>query len=417
MSQMRATFNNQQGESLAGVLEMPSGAIKSYALFAHCFTCSKNNPAATWIARALANQGIAVLRFDFTGLGDSTGEFSHTNFSSNVQDLLAAAQYLEQQYVAPSLLIGHSLGGSAVLAAAQELPTVKAIATIGAPATAVHLKHLFADSYHQLTQRSSVEVQLGGRTFNIRRQFIDDLEKYNSVAHIEVLNKALLIFHSPADKVVSIDEAARIYTAARHPKSFVSLDHADHMLSDSRDAHYVADVLSAWVSRYLTAEETVAKDDSHGESVIQPGSVIVRECDKKFMREILTSHHRLISDEPIAMGGADLGLNPYELLLAALGSCTSMTLRMYANHKQIDLQDIQVELHHDRIHANDCAGCDEHPQQVDVITRVIQLNGNLDEKQRTRLLEIANACPVHKTLNNKIQINTSLMDVQDDAIR
>ncbi len=414
---MRATFNNQQGESLAGVLEMPSGAIKSYALFAHCFTCSKNNPAATWIARALANQGIAVLRFDFTGLGDSTGEFSHTNFSSNVQDLLAAAQYLEQQYVAPSLLIGHSLGGSAVLAAAQELPTVKAIATIGAPATAVHLKHLFADSYHQLTQRSSVEVQLGGRTFNIRRQFIDDLEKYNSVAHIEVLNKALLIFHSPADKVVSIDEAARIYTAARHPKSFVSLDHADHMLSDSRDAHYVADVLSAWVSRYLTAEETVAKDDSHGESVIQPGSVIVRECDKKFTREILTSHHRLISDEPIAMGGADLGLNPYELLLAALGSCTSMTLRMYANHKQIDLLDIQVELHHDRIHANDCAGCDEHPQQVDVITRVIQLNGNLDEKQRTRLLEIANACPVHKTLNNKIQINTSLMDVQDDAIR
>ncbi|MGV8713043.1 MAG: bifunctional alpha/beta hydrolase/OsmC family protein [Nitrosomonas sp.] len=414
---MRATFNNQQGESLAGVLEMPSGAIKSYALFAHCFTCSKNNPAATWIARALANQGIAVLRFDFTGLGDSTGEFSHTNFSSNVQDLFAAAQYLEQQYVAPSLLIGHSLGGSAVLAAAQELPTVKAIATIGAPATAVHLKHLFADSYHQLTQRSSVEMQLGGRTFNIRRQFIDDLEKYNSVAHIQVLNKALLIFHSPADKVVSIDEAARIYTAARHPKSFVSLDHADHMLSDSRDAHYVADVLSAWVSRYLTAEQTVAKDDSHGEPVIQPGSVIVRECDKKFTREILTSHHRLISDEPIAMGGADLGLNPYELLLAALGSCTSMTLRMYANHKQIDLQDIQVELHHDRIHANDCAGCDEHPQQIDVITRVIRLNGNLDEKQRTRLLEIANACPVHKTLNNKIQINTSLMDVQDDASR
>lgn len=417
MSQMRATFSNQQGESLAGVLEMPSGAIKSYALFAHCFTCSKNNPAATWIARALANQGIAVLRFDFTGLGDSTGEFSHTNFSSNVQDLFAAAQYLEQQYVAPSLLIGHSLGGSAVLAAAQELPAVKAVATIGAPATAAHLKHLFADSYHQLTQRSSVEMQLGGRTFNIRRQFIDDLEKYNSVAHIQVLNKALLIFHSPADKVVSIDEAARIYTAARHPKSFVSLDHADHMLSDSRDAHYVADVLSAWVSRYLTAEQTVAKDDSHEESVIQPGSVIVRECDKKFTREILTSHHRLISDEPIAMGGADLGLNPYELLLAALGSCTSMTLRMYANHKQIDLQDIQVELHHDRIHANDCAGCDEHPQQIDVITRVIRLNGNLDKKQRTRLLEIANACPVHKTLNNKIRINTSLMDVQDDASR
>jgi len=407
---MGATFKNLQGESLAGVLEMPSGEAKSYALFAHCFTCSKSNPAATWIARALANQGIAVLRFDFTGLGDSTGEFSHTNFSSNVQDLLAAAQYLEQQYVAPSLLIGHSLGGSAVLAAAQELPAVKAVATIGAPATAAHLKHLFSDSYHQLTQQSSVEVQLGGRTFNIRRQFINDLEKYNSVAHIQALNKALLIFHSPADKVVSIDEAARIYTAARHPKSFVSLDHADHLLSDSKDARYVAGVLSAWVSRYLATEQTIVKDDTTGEPVIQPGSVIVRECNKKFTREILTSHHRLISDEPIALGGADLGFNPYELLLAALGSCTSMTLRMYANHKQIDLQDIQVELHHDRIHADDCVSCDEHPGQVDVINRDIQLTGHLDEKQRARLLDIANACPVHKTLRSKIQVNTRLVD-------
>ncbi|MBL8496520.1 OsmC family protein [Nitrosomonas sp. JL21] len=410
MSQAVVTFKNPQGESLAGVLEIPSGPIKSYALFAHCFTCSKNNPAATWITCALASQGIAVLRFDFTGLGDSSGEFSHTNFSSNVQDLLAAAQYLEDHYAAPSLLIGHSLGGSAVLAAAQELVAVKAVATIGAPATAAHLKHLFADSYHQLTQQSSVEVQLGGRAFNIRRQFIEDLEKYNSVAHIHALNKALLIFHSPADTIVSIDEAARIYTAAKHPKSFVSLDHADHLLSDSKDAYYVANVLSAWVGRYLTVEQAAVKENATDVPVIQPGSVIVRECDKKFTREILTSHHRLISDEPIALGGTDLGFNPYELLLAALGSCTSMTLRMYANHKQIDLQDIQVELHHDRIHANDCAGCDEHPQQIDVITRVIQLTGHLDEKQRTRLLEIANACPVHKTLNSKIQINTSLMD-------
>ena len=410
MSQMGVTFTNLQGESLAGVLEMPTSTVKSYALFAHCFTCSKNNPAATWIARTLANQGIAVLRFDFTGLGDSTGEFSHTNFSSNVQDVLAAAQYLEQQYVAPSLLIGHSLGGSAVLAGVQELPFVKAVATIGAPATAAHLKHLFADSYHQLMQQSSVEVQLGGRKFNIRRQFIDDLEKYNSVAHIKALNKALLIFHSSADNVVSIDEAARIYTAARHPKSFVSLDHADHLLSDSKDAHYVADVLSAWVSRYLSTEQTTVNDNATEVPVIQPGSVIVRECDKKFTREILTPHHRLISDEPIALGGADLGFNPYELLLAALGSCTSMTLRMYANHKQIDLQGIQVELHHDRIHVEDCVDCDKHPQQIDVINRDIQLTGHLDEQQRARLLDIANACPVHKTLCNKIQVNTRVVD-------
>lgn len=415
MPQIATIFKNPQGESLAGVLEMPSKDVKSYALFAHCFTCSKNNPAATWISRALANQGIAVLRFDFTGLGGSTGEFSHTNFSSNVQDLLSAAQYLEQQYAAPSLLIGHSLGGSAVLAAAQKLSAVKAVVTIGAPATAAHLKHLFADSYKQLTQQSAVEVQLGGRKLNIRRQFIEDLEKYNSVEHIQALNKALLIFHSPADTIVSIDEAARIYTSAKHPKSFVSLEHADHLLSNSKDAHYVADVLSAWASRYVTTEQATSQENSIDAPIVQPGSVLVRESDKKFTREILTAHHRLISDEPIASGGADLGFNPYELLLAALGSCTSMTLRMYANHKQIDLQDIRVELHHDRIHADDCTGCDEQPQQIDVITRAIQLTGNLDEKQRARLLEIANACPVHKTLNNKIQINTSVANKKYEA--
>lgn len=410
MPRIEAVFKNSLGESLSGLLEMPSGAVKSYALFAHCFTCSKNNLAATRIARALADFGIAVLRFDFTGLGSSQGDFSNTNFSSNLQDLLAAAHYLEAQYAAPSLLIGHSLGGSAVLAAAQDLPAVKAVATIGAPATAAHIKHLFADSYQQLKSQQAVQVELGGRSFKIQRQFVDDLEKYNSVEHIKSLEKALLIFHSPLDNVVSIDEAARIYTAAKHPKSFVSLDHADHLLSDPEDSRYVAEVLSAWVSRYLETDQIPVKKADAEIQAVAPGNVIVRERDKKFTREISMQHHTLISDEPIAMGGADLGPNPYELLLAALGSCTSMTLRMYANHKQLDLQDIQVELHHSRIHAEDCASCEEQTALVDRITRVIQLTGNLDEKQRTRLLEIANQCPVHKTLQNKIQIETSVVD-------
>ncbi|TXI42518.1 MAG: alpha/beta fold hydrolase, partial [Nitrosomonas sp.] len=344
MPRIQAVFQNAQGESLSGLLEMPSGAIKSYALFAHCFTCSKDNPAAARIALALADRGIAVLRFDFTGLGNSQGDFSNTNFSSNLQDLLAAARYLEQHYAAPALLIGHSLGGAAVLAVAQDLPQVNAVITIGAPATAAHVKHLFADSYRELQNQPSVQVELAGRSFKIQRQFIDDLEKYNSVAHIGALKKALLIFHSPVDKVVSIDEAGRIFAAAKHPKSFVSLDHADHLLSDPEDSHYVAEVLSAWASRYLKTDPVPVKTDGALRSTVEPGSVIVRECDKKFTREILTPHHRLISDEPVALGGADLGFNPYELLLAALGSCTSMTLRMYANHKQIDLQDITVEL-------------------------------------------------------------------------
>ncbi len=410
MPRIEAVFKNLQGESLSGLLEMPSGAIKSYALFAHCFTCSKDNLAATRIGLALADLGIAVLRFDFTGLGSSKGNFSDTNFSSNLQDLLAAANYLEQQYAAPSLLIGHSLGGSAVLAAAQDLPAVQAVVTIGAPATAAHIKHIFADSYRELQDKQSVQVELGGRNFNIQRQFIDDLKKYNSVAHIQALKKALLIFHSPVDALVSIDEAARIYAAARHPKSFVSLDRADHLLSNPEDSRYVAEVLSAWASRYLKTDRIPDKYEKAERPSVGQGSVIVRECDKKFTREILTQHHRLISDEPIAQGGADLGFNPYELLLAALGSCTSMTLRMYANHKQIDLQNIQIDLHHSRVHAEDCAGCEKQTLLIEVIERNIHLTGNLDEAQRTRLLEIANKCPVHKTLENKLQIKTNLVD-------
>ena len=410
MPRIEASFSNQQGESLTGLLEIPVDAVRSYALFAHCFTCSKDNLAAARIARALADLGIAVLRFDFTGLGNSKGDFSSTNFSSNLQDLMAAANYLEQQYAAPTLLIGHSLGGSAVLAVAQDLPAVKAVVTIGAPATAAHIKHLFADSYHALTHQPSVQVELGGRSFNIQRQFIDDLEKYNSVAHIQSLRKALLIFHSPLDKVVSIDEAARIFTAAKHPKSFVSLDHADHLLSSPEDSQYVAEVLSAWAGRYLKTERIEAKTEAAETSAVEPGNVMVRELDKKFTREILTHQHRLISDEPIAMGGANLGFNPYELLLAALGSCTSMTLRMYANHKQIDLQEIRVVLHHNRIHAEDCANCDKSTPTTDKIIRKIQLIGNLDEQQRARLLEIANQCPVHKTLKSRIEVETTLAE-------
>ncbi len=410
MTSNKVSFENLQGETLAGVLEIPESTVRGYALFAHCFTCSKNTLAATWISRALADQGIAVLRFDFTGLGESQGDFSSTNFSSNLQDILAAAQYLKEQYAAPTLLIGHSLGGAAVLAVAHQLPDVKAIVTIAAPATAAHIRHLFSDSYRELQQQPTVLVNLGGRNFTIRRQFIDDLEQYNTVEHIQALNKALLVFHSPMDDTVSIDEAGRIYSAAKHPKSFVSLDHADHLLTNPDDSHYVAQVLSAWASRYLQDDQVVPKNDSSASPVLEPGNVLVRELDKKFTREVWTQHHRYVSDEPISMGGADLGMNPYELLLAALGCCTSMTLRMYANHKQLALQDIQVKLQHSRIHAEDCAGCDKPASMIDVITRTILLVGDLQEVQRQRLLEIANQCPVHKTLQNKMQIRTSLTD-------
>lgn len=407
MSRIETKFQNSQGELLSGLLELPVGAIQSYALFAHCFTCSKNNLAATRIALALAYDGIAVLRFDFTGLGSSEGDFSNSNFSSNLQDLIAAADFLEKHYAAPALLIGHSLGGSAALAVAHDIPSIKAVITIGAPATAAHVKHLFADSYKEFNDKSVVSVQLSGRNFNIKRQFIDDLEKYNSVTHISALKNALLILHSPVDAIVSIDEAARIYNAAKHPKSFVSLDRADHLLSNPVDSQYVAEVIAAWAKRYL-ADDLLPMEPK--EQPIKEGTVVVRERDRKFTREILTHRHRIMSDEPIALGGSDLGLNPYELLLAALGSCTSMTLRMYANHKQIDLHDIRVELHHSRVHTDDCVECEQQKARIDILTRTIQLTGNLNDQQRNRLLEIANQCPVHKTLQGKIRIDTNLVD-------
>ncbi len=410
MSRIKATFHNSQGEALAGLLEIPAGTVKAYALFAHCFTCSKDIAAASRITRALAEQGIAVLRFDFTGLGNSEGDFSNTNFSSNLQDLIAAADYLQQHYVAPALLIGHSLGGAAVLAVVQRLESVKAVVTIGAPATAGHVRHLFADSVQEIMDEQTACVELGGRSFKIQRQLIEDLENYNTLDHIKALKKALLIFHSPLDNIVPIDEATRIYTAAMHPKSFVSLDHADHLLSRAQDSQYVANVLAAWAGRYLETDDVQGADKAMTAPSVKSGSVIVRERDKKFTREIFTEHHQLISDEPEAMGGADLGANPYELLLAALGSCTSMTLRMYANHKQLDLQAIEVELHHSRVHAEDCASCEDQAPLVDRITRVISLSGNLDDQQRSRLLEIANSCPVHKTLENQIHIETTEAD-------
>ena len=410
MASKKTVFQNKNGESLSGLLEIPDAQTKYYAIFAHCFTCFKDSRAASYIARALAKQGIAVLRFDFTGLGSSAGEFSNTNFSSNIQDLTAAADFLEKNYLAPSLLIGHSLGGAAVLAAAQQLQSVKAVVVIAAPATAAHVKGLFVDAQQEILKNDTARVQLGGRDFTIKKQFVEDLENYNSLEHIQQLNKALLIFHSPLDQVVSIDEAARIYGAAKHPKSFISLGRADHLLSRSGDAQYVATVLSAWASLYLDELDSQDVGSETPDITIKEGVVVVRECDKKFTREIITASHHLISDEPVRMGGADKGANPYELLLAALGSCTSMTLRMYANHKKIDVESIEVELQHSRVHAYDCAACGKQEAQVDKITRTIKLTGELDDQQRKRMLEIASRCPVHKTLENQILIETRQTD-------
>lgn len=404
MPRQKLEFPNAEGQSLAGALETPdNGSPSAYAVFAHCFTCGKDIAAASRIARALSQHGIGVLRFDFTGLGNSDGDFSNSNFSSNVADLVAAARFLEQEYRTPSLLVGHSLGGAAVLAAAHELPDVAAIATIGAPATAKHLSRLFEGSLEDIRSRGSAVVTLGDRRFPIKSQFVDDLERFADTSHIESLRRPLLIFHSPVDRIVSIEEAARIYQAAKHPKSFLSLDDADHLLSNKPDSEYVAATLAAWAGRYLPADTRSAAEQRPG---VEAGEVLVTERDKKFLRRLYTQAHEFPADEPKANGGTDLGPDPYELLLMSLGACTSMTLRMYANHKKLPVEDIRVRLKHDRIHARDCEDCESTEGKVSRIERVVTYEGDLSEDQHQRFMEIGDKCPVHRTLKGEIQIVT-----------
>ena len=408
MPRIKMTFINDADLQLAGLLEVPESTqpIEQYAIFAHCFTCGKDIAAASRISRALAQKGIAVLRFDFTGLGNSDGDFANTNFSSNVQDLLSAARALEEDYRAPSLLIGHSLGGAAVLSAAEQLPSVKAVATIGAPATADHVQHLFVESARTIEQQGTATVLIGARQFQIKRQLLEDLSRHASADNIRQMNKALMIFHSPLDEIVSIDEAAKIYQAARHPKSFVSLEQADHLLSDRRDADYVANVMAAWAGRYLDTHQ-VDEQRSYGRTPsVDSGQVVVTELDKKFLRGMYSDSHQLMSDEPLSYGGSNLGPSPYDLLLMALGACTSMTLRLYANHKNLDVRDIIVRLKHEKVHATDCQHCEEGGSKIDKLSRCIKIDGDLTEQQRSRLIEMADRCPVHRTLENHPLITT-----------
>lgn len=406
MNKVKLEFDNAEGETLAGLLELPEreDQIAGFALFAHCFTCGKDIAAASRISRALAAEGIAVLRFDFTGLGSSDGDFANTNFSSNVDDLLRAAGALAERYRAPEILIGHSLGGAAVLAAASRMDSIRAVVTIAAPATAEHVGHLFSDSADEIRRQGEARVQLGGRQFSIKQQFLDDIESYASTGAIRDLDAALLVFHSPLDTIVSIDEAAKIYQAALHPKSFISLDRADHLLSRAADAEYVARTMATWVSRYL---DFAGGDENQPRPDLQDGEVLITEMNHRFLRGMYTSSHFARADEPLRFGGSDLGPTPYDLLLMSLGACTSMTLRMYASRKKLPLEDVQIRLLHERVHAEDCVDCE---QKLERITRRITLIGDLNREQRQRLLEIADRCPVHRTLESDPQIVTELVD-------
>ncbi|WP_341939520.1 bifunctional alpha/beta hydrolase/OsmC family protein [Marinimicrobium sp. C2-29] len=405
MARQKVEFTNHLGHTLAGALELPdSGHPKAMALFAHCFTCGKDVVAASRIARALADQGIGVLRFDFTGLGGSDGDFANTSFSSNVADLESAAEYLAREFQAPRLLVGHSLGGAAVLVAAKRIESVEAVATIAAPATPQHVQHLFADQACIIEEQGRSEVNIGGRKLELGADLLEDLKLWPVEKTLADLHKPLLIFHSPVDQLVNVSEAAKIYQAARHPKSFISLENADHLLTRQADADYVALTLTAWASRYL--DLATPHTESHDRPEVEAGEVLITEQDNHFRRGLYTTEHQWHADEPVARGGGNQGPDPYELLLMSLGACTSMTLRLYANHKSLPIENIEVRLHHKRVHAQDCADCETKEGRIDEIERVITYDGELSEDQRRRLLEIADKCPVHKTLTGEIRIRT-----------
>lgn len=403
----KITFTGSKGETLAARMDMPAGLIRATAIFAHCFTCSKDILAAKRIAGELAAKGIAVLRFDFTGLGASEGDFANTNFSSNVGDLVLAADFLRQNYEAPSILVGHSLGGAAVLCAAVRVAEVKAVATIGAPADAEHVIHNFGASLDEIERDGEATVSLAGRPFKIQKQFIEDVRTQSVEKHIGKMKAALMVLHSPIDQTVGIDNAAKIFTAAKHPKSFVSLDSADHLLSRQEDAAYAAEVIAAWASRFIGADKPVI------DSADWEGVLVAETGEGKFQNYVRSGHHRLLADEPTSVGGLDSGPSPYDYLAIALGACTSMTLRMYASFKKLDIGAISVTVLHEKIHADDCEECAEEVVskggKIDQFERRISIEGDVDPALHKKLLEIADKCPVHKTIEGKASVVTKIV--------
>lgn len=401
---IRAKFENNEGVKLSANLELPpDNNPKAYCIFAHCFTCGKSLKSVKSISSSLTSRGFAVLNFDFTGLGNSEGEFSESNFSSNIDDLIAANNFLSENYEPAQILIGHSLGGTAVLSAAGKMDQVKAVVTIGAPFDPSHVQNLLVGDVEEIKSKGEAEVNLGGRNFKIKKQFLDDLEKSANRSDIKNLKKALLVMHSPQDKTVDIENAKLIYGEAMHPKSFISLYKADHLLLDDTHAQYAGAVLAAWVMKYIEVSKSYElTTDKH---------VVVRTGESGYTTNINAGGHYMIADEPESVGGKDLGTSPYGFLMAALGSCTSMTLRMYADRKKWDLKSVLVHLNHEKVHAEDS----DKGAKLDRITRTIELEGDLDVEQRKRLLEIADKCPVHKTLNSKILIETNLTEEENNG--
>ena len=403
MQSKKIQFTNQAGETLSARLDLPVNQHPhTYVLFAHCFTCNKNLTAVRNISRALTIEGFAVFRFDFTGLGESEGEFADTNFSSNVQDLIEAAEMLAQKYKAPAILVGHSLGGTAVIKAAAALDFVKAVATIGSPFSPTHVSHLFAKNIETIEEEGLAEVNIGGRPFTVKKQFLEDIKEKSLANTLRNLRKPILIMHSPQDRTVEVENAAKIYDAAFHPKSFVTLDGADHLLTNKADSLYAGDMIASWSKRYI---DLPAKEKLKVEK-----DVAVRLGNEGYTTDIMVGKHGLTADEPVEVGGNEFGPTPYDLVSAGLGACTAMTLQMYARRKGWDLQEVDVQLSHSKDYVEDQSHLEASKSKIDHFERTIRMEGDLDDDQKTRLLEIADRCPVHRTLHSNIRVSTKLKD-------
>ncbi|MDS1134632.1 bifunctional alpha/beta hydrolase/OsmC family protein [Nitratireductor indicus] len=399
-------FDGHSGARLAARLDLPNGPVRAYALFAHCFTCSKDIEAARRIGADLAREGVAVLRFDFTGLGASEGEFASTNFSTNLADLLCAVEFLRAHYEAPSVLIGHSLGGAAVLALAGTLAEVRAVITIGAPADAAHVLGKLGGSLDAISRDGSADVTLAGRSFRIDRQFVEDVQEHSLLDAVKVMRKPLLIMHAPLDEVVGIDNATKIFLAARHPKSFVSLDKSDHLLTDPADTAFAASVIAGWLSRYIVPDEPQGSEAMEHVRVMETG-------EGRFQNAVQAGRHRLFADEPESVGGLDTGPSPYDFLSIALGACTAMTLRMYADRKGLAVGRISVDVSHAKVHMEDCIDCSDELKgkgRIDRFSRVISVEGEISDEIRDKLVDIAGKCPVHRTLERSSQVQTRIAE-------
>lgn len=404
MNIQKVSFTNKDEEQLAGRLELPLDQNPhNFVIFAHCFTCTKNLTAVKNVGRALTDAGFGVLRFDFTGLGESEGDFENTNFSGNVDDLVEAASFLEKNYMAPTLIIGHSLGGAASIFAASKIKSIKAVAVINSPSHPSHVLHILKDSAHEITKNGKAKVNLGGVDFTIKKQFLDDLENKSLIDVVSSFKKALIILHSPQDTTVGIENAEEIYKAAHHPKSFVSLDGADHLLSKKEDSRYVGEVIAGWASRYVEIPLT--------EEIKSSSKVAASlEGDDKFTTHLKLGDHYFIADEPLDFGGNNFGPSPYEFLSAGLAACTVMTIQMYARRKKWQIDNVTCHVNYSKEHALDCENCEEDSAKIDTFIREFKLKGNLSEEQKKKLLEIADKCPVHKTLKTDTQVKTRLIE-------